>query len=58
MLLINMSKCAMVLSDGRRHQPVCLLSASMDKTLIIWRPHSESGVWVETVSLFIVVNPC
>jgi len=35
--------------DGHRHQPMCLLSASMDKTMIIWRPDAESGIWIENV---------
>ncbi|XP_072041091.1 elongator complex protein 2-like [Amphiura filiformis] len=32
-----------------RHQEMCLLSASMDKTMIIWRPDEESGVWLDQV---------
>lgn len=35
--------------DGTRRQPMSLLSASMDKTAIIWQPHSESGIWMEKV---------
>ncbi|KAK5603085.1 Elongator subunit elp2 [Crenichthys baileyi] len=30
-------------------QPLTLLSASMDKTMIIWAPEEGSGVWVEQV---------
>ncbi|XP_034016686.1 elongator complex protein 2 [Thalassophryne amazonica] len=30
-------------------QPLCFLSASMDKTMILWAPEEESGVWVEQV---------
>ena len=44
-----MSVC--VVESGRRHQPLCLLSASMDKTLIIWGPDPDTGVWVEQVVL-------
>lgn len=32
-------------------QPLSLLSASMDKTMILWAPEEASGVWVEQVSL-------
>lgn len=32
-------------------QPLHLLSASMDKTMILWGPEDASGVWVEQVSL-------
>ncbi|XP_031562089.1 elongator complex protein 2-like [Actinia tenebrosa] len=39
-----------VKNDGSSStQPLCLLSASFDKTLIIWRPDEESGVWLEMV---------
>ncbi|XP_071803184.1 elongator complex protein 2-like [Asterias amurensis] len=35
--------------DGTRYQEQCLLSASMDKTMIIWKLDSESGVWLDHV---------
>ncbi len=35
--------------DGKAHQPMCLLSASMDKTMIIWEPDTDTGVWIEKV---------
>uniref|UniRef100_A0A8C5HEP3 Elongator complex protein 2 n=1 Tax=Gouania willdenowi TaxID=441366 RepID=A0A8C5HEP3_GOUWI len=34
---------------GEMQQPLRLLSASMDKTMIIWAPEEGSGVWVEQV---------
>jgi len=34
---------------GTFTQPMSLLSASMDKTLIVWTPDEESGVWLEKV---------
>lgn len=30
-------------------QPLKLLSASMDKTMILWGPEEDSGVWVDQV---------
>uniref|UniRef100_A0A8C6PDX4 Elongator complex protein 2 n=1 Tax=Nothobranchius furzeri TaxID=105023 RepID=A0A8C6PDX4_NOTFU len=38
-----------VYKGGELQQPLCLLSASMDKTMIIWAPEEASGVWVEQV---------
>ncbi|XP_072854572.2 elongator complex protein 2 isoform X1 [Pogona vitticeps] len=37
--------------DGRMEQPMKLLSASMDKTVILWAPDDESGVWLEQVRI-------
>ncbi|MEQ2269358.1 Elongator subunit elp2 [Xenotaenia resolanae] len=36
-----------VYKGGELQQPLTLLSASMDKTMIIWAPEEGSGVWVE-----------
>ncbi|XP_043921432.1 elongator complex protein 2 [Protopterus annectens] len=38
-----------ILKDGRIQQPMVLLSASLDKTMILWAPDEESGVWLEQV---------
>lgn len=44
--------------DGTCTQPLSLLSASFDKTLIIWKPDQESGVWLEVVIIIIIYNIC
>ncbi len=31
-------------------QPLCLLSSSMDKTMVVWSPDSSTGLWVEQVT--------
>ncbi|KAK8959179.1 Elongator complex protein 2 [Platanthera guangdongensis] len=33
------------------HQPLSLLSASMDKTMMIWRPEKTTGIWVNMVTV-------
>ena len=40
-----------IVMETSNHQPMRLLSASMDKTMIIWSPDQDSGVWIEQVSL-------
>ncbi|XP_060681447.1 elongator complex protein 2 [Hemiscyllium ocellatum] len=35
--------------DGRLEQPLSLLSASMDKTMILWASDEESDMWLEKV---------
>ncbi|NXA55689.1 ELP2 protein, partial [Nothocercus julius] len=37
--------------DGSMQQPMRILSASMDKTVILWAPEEESGVWLEQASV-------
>lgn len=39
--------------DGVLQQPMRLLSASMDKSMILWAPDEESGVWLEQVKMWI-----
>ncbi|XP_067931925.1 elongator complex protein 2-like [Watersipora subatra] len=34
-------------TQGACHQPMRMLTASMDKTMIIWEPDKETGVWEE-----------
>ena len=36
--------------DETFSQPLSLLSASMDKTLMLWSPDEDSGVWIEKVT--------
>ncbi|XP_030644791.1 elongator complex protein 2 [Chanos chanos] len=38
-----------IMQGDSMKQPLSLLSASMDKTMILWGPEEESGVWVEQV---------
>ncbi|RZF41054.1 hypothetical protein LSTR_LSTR002686 [Laodelphax striatellus] len=36
------------IENGTIKQPMELLTASLDKTLIVWAPDKDSGVWLET----------
>ena len=31
-------------------EPLCLLSSSMDKTMVLWMYDKQSGLWIEQVS--------
>ncbi|KAF9432182.1 Elongator subunit elp2 [Entomortierella beljakovae] len=35
-----------MLLDGKYHQPMSLLSASTDRSMMIWKPDESTGVWV------------
>lgn len=37
-------------------QPMRIVSASMDKTVIIWEPDKETGVWLEQASVSLSHN--
>lgn len=45
-----------VVMETSNHQPMRLLSASMDKTMITWMPDLDSGVWIEQVSSLMSVH--
>ena len=46
--------CFCAPETGQLHQPMRLLSASMDKTMIIWSPDELDKVWVEQVGLLLL----
>lgn len=37
--------------NGTCGQSMCVLSASMDRTMMIWRPDSKSGIWMNVVTV-------
>ncbi|XP_020269329.1 elongator complex protein 2 isoform X2 [Asparagus officinalis] len=37
--------------DDEYQQPMSILSASMDKTMMIWRPERTTGIWVNMVTV-------
>ncbi|XP_047181257.1 elongator complex protein 2 isoform X1 [Vigna umbellata] len=39
------------LEGGTYYQPQSILSASMDKTMMIWQPEKTSGVWMNVVTV-------
>lgn len=42
---------ASLISDNEFYQPFSILSASMDKTMMIWRPDKTTGIWVNAVTV-------
>lgn len=41
----------LMLNGSEYHQPMSILSASMDKTMMIWRPERTTGIWVNAVTV-------
>ena len=39
------------LLNGKYHQPMALLSASTDKSMMIWKPDETTGVWVNNTQV-------
>ncbi|KAF9419312.1 Elongator subunit elp2 [Podila epigama] len=39
------------LVDGKYYQPMALLSASTDKSMMIWKPDETTGVWVNSTQV-------
>lgn len=38
--------------DGNEsHQPLSILSASMDKTMMVWQPEKTTGIWMNMVTV-------
>ncbi|KAF6168952.1 hypothetical protein GIB67_038449 [Kingdonia uniflora] len=37
--------------DNDIHQPYCILSTSMDKTMMIWQPEKSTGIWMNVVTV-------
>lgn len=40
-----------IFDGSKAHQPMSILSASMDKTMMIWRPEESTGIWLNVVSV-------
>ncbi|XP_074574276.1 elongator complex protein 2 [Curcuma longa] len=38
-----------IFDGSKAHQPMSILSASMDKTMMIWRPEESTGIWLNVV---------
>ncbi|GJN03869.1 hypothetical protein PR202_ga21359 [Eleusine coracana subsp. coracana] len=40
-----------LLPGDETHQPMSILSASMDKMMMIWRPEKNTGLWINSVTV-------
>lgn len=38
-------------NGNEKYQPMSILSASMDKTMMIWRPEKTTGIWINVVNV-------
>ena len=47
---VYLSFVMLVLTDKKLVQPMEILSASMDKTMMVWKLDEESGVWMDSVT--------
>ncbi|XP_072979268.1 elongator complex protein 2 [Typha angustifolia] len=41
----------LLVNGSEGYQPMSILSASMDKTMMIWRPEKTTGIWVNMVTV-------
>ncbi|XP_038987396.1 elongator complex protein 2 isoform X2 [Phoenix dactylifera] len=41
----------LMLNGSEYRQPMSILSASMDKTMMIWRPERTTGIWINAVTV-------
>ncbi|KAG0524708.1 hypothetical protein BDA96_07G234800 [Sorghum bicolor] len=40
-----------LLTGDEAHQPMSILSASMDKMMMMWRPEKNTGLWINSVTV-------
>ncbi|KAF9192097.1 Elongator subunit elp2 [Haplosporangium sp. Z 11] len=40
-----------MLKNSKYYQPMCLLSASTDKSMMIWKPDESTGVWINSTQV-------
>jgi elongator complex protein 2 len=45
-----------IVKDGVYHQPLSIVSASADKSVVVWKPDPVNAIWINDVRPFVFLT--